>query len=1416
MTIDRLRDVLQALGPAVTPLELAEMVWLAEQLPSGEGEGIETGVAPAASGSARGPGLAGRGRTQETAASHPEGPGPGPDSGSEGDASADGTTAYVFGTPDGRPLHLPLGSPRPGTDAEDVLVPAPQALRHELAIQRALRPLKQRIPDRRRHTLDEEATAGRAASRPDARPWAPVMVPGTDRLLSLALVVDTGPAMSVWRPLVPELREAMQRTGAFRDVRVWHLKDLGENLGARIGIQSAPGGPAVDPAALIDPTGRQVVLVLSDCSGPHWWGGCAGPALHRWARRGPTAVLQPLPERLWRRTAAPAVPGRAIASRAGAPNTGLRFVPHDGRTRRPAGAIPVPVLELAPDWLADWAGLLTAAGDRHRDTAVTYVSAHPAHPTAYDQPSVTEGDLSIAERVMRFQSAASPTAADLAAHVALSVPALPVMRLIQQRVTPGSRPSDLAEVLLSGLLEPVDAGRGLYDFVPGARDALIETLPRPESLAVAELLGRIGAEIEDRAGSATRAFRAVGAVVEGTGSRGLVEVGQPFALVSEEALGLLRSTAIPVLETPVVSAGAVGRPFGEELRRVRVEAGYTLADLSRRVHYSRGHLSKIERGTKRPTPELARMCDLVLDARGALTGLVPDPAQELAGEATAGPAALKPPASVPCPRGLTNLPTGGSFVGRQRELAQLDETFARFDRLLSPPAHFLALLHGMGGVGKSALAREWSRRALARDTGPVLVWWIDAASPATVDSGLVALAYALFPTFPASGPPSPRDWAMQWLTTHDNWLVVLDGATDPVDVQRLLAGVDAGGRFLITSRRSDGWDALVASQIPVDVLELPDAVELLTGYSWDAAPSSVERLCDVLGRLPLALVQAAAWLRETGLSVDDYLRTFEEKTQDLLQMSPPGSDEGSGIAAVWRTSLRALDDPLAKRLLMILAWYAPAPVPRDVLTGLSSPAELARALGILSSRSLIRADSGTVTLHRLVAAAVRTPDEQDPDRTAGTLNDARRVAANCLANAVPEGTLDPASRPRWRALLPHIEALAGYVHPEVDGPGITSALDGLADFLIGQGETDKAVTALHHVAEIRRRTFGPTAPERHLAKGRLAGAHRAAGDVERAVALYEEALAALVLTLADDHPDVELLRDELADTYRAAGDGERAIAVYEDADAHAVAVWGDEHPRTLWVRMRRVGAYAMAEDAARLPEAVDLCARTLDVSRRVLGNDHPDTLVVRSKMAVVRAASGDVVRARDEAAQVLFDCRRVLGDHHQRTLAAQGDLAHVYEAAGEVADAVALYEKALDGSFRALGVAHPETLRLCARLAHVCGQQGEWRRAGELYESVMRRRTASRGPDHPDTLLAAEQLADAYRQDGAWGEAVSLHERILEARTRTLGGDHPDTLRSHAGLTAALREAGRDERAPKVERLRGAPARREPDGDAPH
>jgi transcriptional regulator with XRE-family HTH domain len=83
-------------------------------------------------------------------------------------------------------------------------------------------------------------------------------------------------------------------------------------------------------------------------------------------------------------------------------------------------------------------------------------------------------------------------------------------------------------------------------------------------------------------------------------------------------------------------------PFGAALRRARLAVPVSLAWLSERVHYSKGHLSKVENGTKRPTLDLAVHCDAALGTGGRLAALLSRQPRPRPAPAAAPPGPVEP------------------------------------------------------------------------------------------------------------------------------------------------------------------------------------------------------------------------------------------------------------------------------------------------------------------------------------------------------------------------------------------------------------------------------------------------------------------------------------------------------------------------------------------------------------------------------------------------------------------------------------------------------------------------------------------------------------------------------------------------------------------------------------------------------
>ncbi|MCX2183431.1 tetratricopeptide repeat protein [Streptomyces sp. SKN60] len=523
MHLEELTRRLRAGGQDPTAEEIADAVWLAQWLPRADPAGRAGDPPP---GPPAAPGTDEDRRDPATGAGADGGSGtPATDAPPDPEAPEAPTTApgrpaetvdLLMPKDGGGPGDGPGGRAVPargGGAALPVRAPGANALPGLLGLQKALRPLRHYAaglparPGSRR--LDEEATAERSAA---SGILTPVLRPAAGQRPDIQLLMDTGPAMVVWTRMVEELRQACQQSGAFRDVRVHRLHDTGEGPPLVTTTTDRDGRPRLRPGdQLHDPTGRRLTLVVSDCVGPLWQRGAAQKLIHQWPRHSPLALVQPLPPRLWPRTALTVEPG--TLERPAGPGGHVRFEPDEPDWEPVAADLrAVPVLTPTPEAFASWARLLTGHGGgavrgwAARIGPVPSGSARPADP-AHPGAATRRGDD---ELLRAFRAGASPGAVRLAVHLAAAPLALPVMQLVQRAMLPDTGPMELAEVLLSGLLRrlPGPTPYPCYSYPPAVQDHLLGSLDRG---AAALVLKHCSEFVERHFGQGMRNFPALAA-----------------------------------------------------------------------------------------------------------------------------------------------------------------------------------------------------------------------------------------------------------------------------------------------------------------------------------------------------------------------------------------------------------------------------------------------------------------------------------------------------------------------------------------------------------------------------------------------------------------------------------------------------------------------------------------------------------------------------------------------------------------------------------------------------------------------------------------------------------------------------------------------------------------------------------------
>jgi hypothetical protein len=418
-----------------------------------------------------------------------------------------------------------------------IKVPAAQALRNKLDISRSLKPLKRRVPSRSEFILDEIATAERIA---EEKLLLPVMRPARERWLELALVIDEGTSMLLWQQTIKEFKQLLERHGAFRDVRTWGLftdKDSKVWLRPRTSELSRQKR-LHNPRELIDPNGRRLFIIISDCVSPAWYNGAITKTLAAWASTAPTTIIQVLPEWLWERSALGVAESILLRSLApGVPNQQLIMTALDLLDESDVcNRLKIPVVTLEPESLKNWARMVAGTGEVQTKGFLLAADGEIISSESTENSNV---ELTAKQRLQRFRLTASPMARKLAGLLASAPVSLPVVRLIQQTMLDKSSQVHVAEVFLGGILNPlsavdedVEADKIQFDFADGVRDLLLDGVPLTEST---EVLRKVSEYVAARVGLSVDEFTAM-LVNPELGDRSSGVLVRPFAQITAKVL----------------------------------------------------------------------------------------------------------------------------------------------------------------------------------------------------------------------------------------------------------------------------------------------------------------------------------------------------------------------------------------------------------------------------------------------------------------------------------------------------------------------------------------------------------------------------------------------------------------------------------------------------------------------------------------------------------------------------------------------------------------------------------------------------------------------------------------------------------------------------------------------------------------
>ncbi|RYP46560.1 hypothetical protein DL768_007242 [Monosporascus sp. mg162] len=723
---------------------------------------------------------------------------------------------------------------------------------------------------------------------------------------------------------------------------------------------------------------------------------------------------------------------------------------------------------------------------------------------------------------------------------------------------------------------------------------------------------------------------------------------------------------------------------------------------------------------------------------------------------------------------------------RNDDFIQRSAFSEQIEKLLPPSTEYQsAALWGLGGSGKTQLALDYAYRRCSDRT--CSVFWVHADSETSFAQDYKWIARKLGLDAALEGEKLLSAVRNQ-IETLPQWVLVLDNADDLA-----LFGVGRGpstaefgadlsdyiprgtvGTVLWTSRDQRIAGSLVGPRRGIHVARMTNSegemlLEAITGLEAEENEvNDISRLLAELEWLPLAISQAATYIRRTRLSVAEYLGKIQEKKKRWKVLRKSEHDRhrrpqaSNSVLETWNISVEYVrqESEMAYDILNVLAFVDNQNISFQMIAEAAQAISRGRSIGYreTSEGEGSGDNSGDNATDNSSSSASDTDDEESEEEVVDVVT--RLEEFSFLSPRILEGGN------RGRAYDMHKlvqEAISYNLHIQKDRH---------LEEALGEKDTDTI-----------------------MSMACLAMTYHAQGRYNEAEKVYTEVLQLRRKVLEKEHPDTIESMAHLAATYHQQGRYGEAEEIRVETLQLRREVLGKKHPDTIWSMAELAATY---HTQGRYGKAEEIKVETLQLRREVLGKKHPDTLWNMASLAATYHAQGRYNEAEKIYTEVLQLRRKVLGEKHPDTLWNMAELAETYHAQGRYNEAEEIKVETLQLRREVLGKKHPDTIESMASFAATYHAQGRYNEAEKIYTEVLQLRRKVLGEKHPDTLWNMASLATTYQAQERYNEAEKIYTEVLQLRREVLGEKHPDTIKSMADIAETYRAQNRLEEAEDI------------------
>jgi tetratricopeptide (TPR) repeat protein len=755
----------------------------------------------------------------------------------------------------------------------------------------------------------------------------------------------------------------------------------------------------------------------------------------------------------------------------------------------------------------------------------------------------------------------------------------------------------------------------------------------------------------------------------------------------------------------------------------------------------------------------------------------------------------------------------------------------------------ISAVAGMGGVGKTELALQYLQRHEKEYVGGIC--WLTARET-EVAAQIINFAQIYMKLEVQQQDFRGRqlslkeqvEWCWQhWQPPEGAVLVVLDDVTDVEEWKQCRAFLPKTNRFrVIITTRLQNLDTNF-EQLPLDVLSLDEALELLTALVGEnrvqREPETAENLCRWLGYLPLGLELVGRYLAEDpDLSLAEMLarlqaQRLQDEALDLDQAELETTEMTAkrGVRAAFELSWQQLD-AMTQQVAGLVSLFAPEPFLWDWVESMGEwlnwePSQINTGKKQLYKRYLIQRietlEKG-YKVHPLIREFL-----QDKLTALESANFFKQAFASVVAKFAQQIDVTPTLEQvaAVQIYIPHLIEVAQNLTAALSEEDLIWPFVGLGRFYEGQGlyrlaepwreqcvsvaqdrlgENHLSVAASYNnlaflydsqgryseaepfylqALQLRKRLLGEEHPHVAQSYNNLAALYDSQGRYSEAEPFYLQALQLCKRLLGEEHPHVATSYNNLAFLYDSQGRYSEAEPFYLQALQLYKRLLGEEHPHVATSYNNLAELY---RSQGRYSEAEPFYLQALQLRKRLLGEEHPHVAQSYNNLAALYDSQGRYSEAEPFYLQALQLCKRLLGEEHPHVATSYNNLAALYYLQERYSEAEPLYLLSLQLYKRLLGEEHPDVAQSYNNLAALYYLQERYSEAEPLYLLSLQLYKRLLGEEHPDVAQSYNNLALLYDSQGRYSEAEPLYKQALQLRKRLLGEEHPDVAQSYNNL----------------------------------